>query len=634
MERTEFKQWGGGDVARLLAVLENERRYYQEVLVTLPVAALTVSLENGIVFANPAMHNILKLRLDQLQHKSLTEVLVSPELQRTVESSLKSGTMKSHVQVTIRGQVYCASVSRVRSLEDGTGLEALIVFEEPSAEQRATLNLSLLPALTWSMNPDTRHFDWVEGGAQHFLGYSQEHWLNTPQFWLERAHPDYRGQVAEFYRAAMEQGGDFACEFRAMKADGEIIWLRDSFHIAMDSGGVTRIHGVTLDITGRRNAERDNVIAQRVEALVGLSRLISNDLNNALMIVTGYAEELLTHTAEGDPRRSDVQSILSAAESMANLAGELHGFTRKQAAKPVETEIGGLLTGVATRIREELGAALVVRQRHSNFTVLADAEQLEATLLSIARRLRDKTNPHMILSTGETRFAELAGLDHALKPGRYVEISMRGPYTGQLDSSAFENFLSGRSSHGSDLARGYAIVREWGGSILAGYIGHLSEIRIVLPLFAIQERKDRMAEAEGSAAEGKRALTVLLVEDEKGVRTLIRKILAREGCNVLEASNGEEALEVAHQQRASIDLLLTDVRLPGMNVRQLADTLGRRHPELRFLFMSGYEEGPEMCAVNNITGSAFLPKPFTLATLLSKVREIAENPIRPGSHLQ
>jgi PAS domain S-box-containing protein len=632
MDRIELELWTGREVERLVALLESQSWYYREILASLPVAAMIVSGRGTVVSTNRAFRRLLGVGSEDLRRKSFSQILPSAPLESSVSQTLREGPAHSGIPVEILGRTFHASVVPVRSQHDEVDAEALITFAEVSPTVVATDVPSLpdIPGLVWSLRPDTMQFESVDGANEHLLGYSRQHWLSTPAFWLERVHAEDRTQVNGFYQAALARGGEFACEFRAMTANSKIVWRRDSFRVVLDDEGrVARIRGITVDITSRRQAEVDNLQANRVEALAVLSSRLSHDLNNALMIVAGYGEELLASFPEGDARRADVQAILSAAEKMAGITGELHGFTRKQGSPPAATDVSSLLTEVAARIRHELGATLVLRLPQTQLTAFADATQLEAALVSIARRLRDKADPHMIVAAAEMEIQELSSLTHAMKPGRYIDISVRGPAASEVPPSSFEAFLSGTDSHGADMARTYAIVREWGGTILTGRMEHSSEIRVLLPAAEVWKPVlDRMEEPQPAESTGPRASdlgTVLVVEDEKGIRDLVRRILTREGYKVLEASSAEQALDVARRHAAPIRLLLADMLLPGKSGRELAEELALTQPNLHVLYISGYTNDPAAIDARLVSGSALLQKPFTLAALLKKVHEALES---------
>lgn len=631
MDRADLELWTGREVARLVALLEAERRHYQEVLASLPIAAMVVSGAAGVISANRTVRRLLNLRPEELHSRKIGDVLPSAQIEASVEETLARGATHSGIPVEIAGRTLVASILPVVSWEENSERDAIVVLEEskPAATTRSMGGPSSLPAVLWSLNPSSMQFESVEGADDHLLGYSREHWLSTPEFWIERIHADDRPGVRDLFRSAFSRGGDFSCEYRALAANGRSLWRRDVFRVMLgEASRPARVVGLTIDANPRRQADLENVMANRVDALVGLSRRLSHQLNNSLMVVTGYAEELLTHLGDTDSRRADVRAILSAAEAMAGVTGELHGFTRKQAAPSKLTDISTLLTSVSARIREELGATLVLRLPHDRIAGFADSVQLEAVLMSIARKLRDRLDPHMIVAARETWINESSNLTYALKPGRYAEIALRGPYASEVPLAAFESFLSGKDPHGSDMARAMAIVRDWGGAISSDRGDHYSEVRILLPSSTSSTRPtltkpepppvqpEPVEHVEPSAA------TVLLVEDESGIRALVRKILTREGYVVVDAATAEAAVELVKERRTPIQLLIADVNLPGKNGRELADALLENHPAMRVMYISGFTDDPAALTQRLGTGAALLQKPFTLAALTKKVREV------------
>lgn len=626
MDRAGHDHWRARDVARLLALLENERRYYQEILASIPVGAAVVSRDGRVTTANRAFRRALELRAEDLRRVELRHILPSPELDAAIEGALTAGASHPGVPVHAAGRALRIAVTRLRATSEDGDREALLTLQEagPPFAIAALPNLPDVPALIWKLDPVTLQFQTVEGPGEHLLGYSREHWLSTPDLWINRVHPADRRAVEDFYRAAIVKGGDFGCEFRVVGYNGASEWRRDIFTVVLDeTGHARRICGITIDAGARRQAEMDHAQASRVDAISGLARQLSHELNNSLMIVAGYAEELLAELAEDDRRRADVKAILGAAETMAGLAGELHGFTRAQASPPSRFNIATTLTSVAARIRGELGATLVLRLAGDALFAHADPVQLEAVLLSIARRLRDKIDPHMVLLGAVRSIAELSGLDLAFSPGEYVEIVVRGPFACEVPASAFETFLSGKDPHGSDMARAYAIVREWGGTIFTHRAEHISEVHVLLRA-ATPDAPERPAPPPAEAVTQQSGGAVLVVEDENGIRSLVRKILEREGYTVLESASAEEAIELARRGDAGIRLLIADLKLPGIGGRELADKISGIYPDLRVLYISGYTDDAAGLARDVGAGAGFLQKPFTLASLLKKVRDAFE----------
>ncbi|MBS1875773.1 MAG: PAS domain-containing protein [Acidobacteria bacterium] len=635
MDRVELDQWKGREVARLLALVETERRYYQEIVASFPIGAVIVARSGAVVFANRAFRRLAGVRPGELQSKTLDQVIASPRLGAAVEETLRTSTPHPNIPIELAGYEFQASVIPLHGWEDDPESEALIALEGAGTLSALAppADSSDWPALLWTMHPETQQYLTIDGAREHLLGYSAEHWTSTPDFWREHVHGDDRAAISQFYRTALRQGGEFGCEYRAMTASGKPVWRRDVFRVTLDhEGAPVRVSGVTIDAGARRRAEADNLQFNRFEALTALSRRLSHDFNNSLMVVTGYAEELLAHLPESDARRADVQSIVSAAESMAGVAGELGGFSRRQSSPAVATDLSGVLTAAASRIRSELGATLVLRQPQHRLEAYADPIQLEAMLIAIARSLRDKDDPHMIVAAGEVGVDEQSNLAHALHPGRYVEIALRGPFASEVPRAAFETLISGKDPHSSDITRAYTVAREWGGTMYALRTDHTSEVHLLLPAVVAEPAEPRSPKPAAKVAEPVATaapepvepapVTIMVVEDEKGIRGLIQKILKREGYQVLVASNSDEADEAAAASPHPIRLVIADLNVSGRDGRAIADRLSGRYPDLRVLYISGYADDPE--ATTRAVGSApFLQKPFTLAALVKKVREIA-----------
>jgi CheY-like chemotaxis protein len=585
-------------------------------IASFPIGAVIVSRAGSVVFANRAFHRIAP---------DLIGVFASQRLTAGVEESLRSGNVVSGIPVKLGARAYQASVIPLGSSQDYPETEALVTFEDAGESPDTPAgNLSEWPALLWTVDPATRRFRWVDGGREHLLGYPREHWLNTPDFWRERIHPGDRDPAVRLYELAVSKGGEFASEFRAVTAGRSTVWCRESFLVTLDrSGNAIRIAGLTTNISGHRRAERDSLQANRVDALVGLARWLSHEFNNSLMVVTGHGEELLSRLEETDARRADVKSILAAAETMANHTGELDGFARSQASPAAALDLHPVFTAAAGRIREELGVTLELHLPPEPLAALADVTQLEAMLLSVARRLRNKSDPRMTLEAGKAPVDELSNLPRTLAPGQYVQISLRAPHASAIPASAFESLIAGPDPHGVDLARSYAIVREWGGSISVDHLDRTAEVRIVL---AAAPEQPAASPAKPAAP----AVTVLVIEDTPGIRSLVRKTLEKEGYEVLEAASAEEALEVARRSPSRIRLLIADLKLDGKTGRDVADALIRRNPELGVLYITAC--AAELDALARPTGpdAGFLQKPFTLAALRKKVREMSAAGRRPA----
>ena len=386
-------------------------------------------------------------------------------------------------------------------------------------------------------------------------------------------------------------------------------------------------------VTPRKQLERQLLAAGRFEALYAFAGRLAHDLNNPLMVVTGYAEELMQALKPSDPLRQEASEILAAARRIGGIAGQLTDFARPQGKPASRVNVGETILSLRPKLTAAAGAsgertAVELAENRTPIFAMADPGQLgEVVAALIARPAKGipRERTRIAISWDVETVAERLS-PTPLAPGKYARITVHddGPEMDAAQAAGvFEPVLSKpgdsapAAASGLALARAYSIVHQWGGDIaFSSEPGQGSTFAIYLPY----------VEAEG-AAEAARVVrparvervpaTILVVEDETGIRELIRKILQRERYRILEAGNAEEAVTVAQGQ--SIDLLITDVMLPGIRGPELVRRMQQTMPRLKTLFISGFT-GEE----NVPAGALFLAKPFTLAALLEKVRAALE----------
>ena len=388
-------------------------------------------------------------------------------------------------------------------------------------------------------------------------------------------------------------------------------------------------------ITARKQLERQLLAAGRFEALYGFAGRLAHDLNNPLMIVTGYAEELMQALKPSDPLRQEASEILSAARRVGGIAAQLTDFARPQGKPASRVNIGETILSLRPKLTAAAGAtgeriAVELSENRTPILAMADPGQLGEVLAAIIAR------PPKGIPRERTRIAIAWDVETVaerlsptpLTPGKYAHITVHddGPEMDAAQAAGvFEPVLSktgdsvpAAATSGLALARAYSIVHQWGGDIaFSSEPGQGSTFAIYLPYIEPEgEPEAAPAKQTKGQPEGKSA-TILVVDDETGIRELIRKILLRERYHVLEAGSAEEALNLGQGQ--SIDLLITDVMLPGIHGPELARRMQQTVPRLKTLFISGYTGEEKVPA-----GARLLAKPFTLGALLEKVRAALE----------
>jgi len=368
---------------------------------------------------------------------------------------------------------------------------------------------------------------------------------------------------------------------------------------------------------------------QKMEMLGQLAGGIAHDFNNLLTAILGHVELLADDLAAGDPRGTQVDGIRQAAETASALTQQLLAFSRKQMLQPCVLDVNAVVDRTRRVLARIIGEQieLVTCMPRDLWRVNADSSQLEQILLNLAVNARDAM-PDGGRLTVETRNVALEGdaaRMRAVEPGRYVELSVADTGVGmddEVQQHLFEPFFTtkarGRGT-GLGLATVYGIVKQSGGHIFVDSDTRGSRFTIYLPATS-ESADDRNEHASQPRGDGG-SETVLVVEDDSAVRSLMATVLRRRGYRVLVAHDGAHALRICDEYLAPIQLLITDVVMPRMNGVAVADAVRERRPETRVLFVSGYTAGAPI-DLSGRGAEGFLPKPFTPAALARKVRTV------------
>jgi PAS domain S-box-containing protein len=421
------------------------------------------------------------------------------------------------------------------------------------------------------------------------------------------------------------------------RKDGASITVRLSGRTVLD--GQETLQGFEIiaeDVTARSRLEDQLRQAQKMEAVGQLAGGIAHDFNNLLTIINGYSQLLLDRMDSADTCRGFADEVKRAGERAAALTRQLLAFSRRQVLAPQILDLNTVVTGVEKMLKRLIGediqllTALDVRLG----PVRADPGQIEQVILNLAVNARDAMpkGGKLTLETANVELDSEYVETHPLATsGPHVMLAVSDNGCG-MDrhtlSHIFEPFFTTKEpgkGTGLGLATVYGIVKQSGGNIWAySEPGKGTTFKIYLP--RVQEAVTAAAPAEGRTASPRGSETILVVEDDPAVRPLVRGVLLSRGYSVLEASRGDEALSVSESHRGPIKLLVTDIVMPGMNGRDLAEQLLLRHPETRVLYMSGYTNDAIVHHGVLAEGAAFLQKPFTPDALARKVREVLDAP--------
>jgi two-component system cell cycle sensor histidine kinase/response regulator CckA len=485
------------------------------------------------------------------------------------------------------------------------------------------------PLAIHALAPDGTVTLWTPA-AERIFGWSPAEAVGRPNPII----PPDRLPEHEALRARLLAGEGFTeVELKRQRKDGTSIDISLSTAPLRDAtGAVTGIMGIAADITQRKQLEAQLRQAQKLEAIGRLAGGVAHDFNNLLTAILGYTELLLLRLDPQDPLRLDVAEIKAAADRAAALTRQLLAFSRKQVLQPKILDLNGVVRGVEKILRRLLGedVSVVTTLAEPLPPLQADPGQLEQILLNLAVNARDAM-PHggtLTLRTAAiTRVG--AGGTPPVPPGSYVRLQVADTGVG-MDSATlahlFEPFFTTKASGqgtGLGLATVYGIVQQSGGTIsVASTPGAGTTLSVDFPAVAAL-----LAPAPAGAIAPDLPLgveTLLLAEDDAGVRGVVTEILRGLGYTVLVAATGSFALATGRAHAGPLHLLLTDVVMPELSGPELAVTLTAERPDLRVLYMSGYTE--EAVIHHGAAGKqpAFLRKPFTPAALARTVRTILD----------
>jgi PAS domain S-box-containing protein len=465
------------------------------------------------------------------------------------------------------------------------------------------------------------------------LGYGVDEW-QKPDFWKEVIHPGDRERVLEAVDTAHRTDGDFSDEFRFCAADGRVVWVTDeTVPVRDDSGRIAYLQGFLRNVTEQKALEEQLRQSQKMETVGRLAGGMAHDFNNLLTAIAGYAELAASRLSADDGARRDIDEVTRAAERAAELIRQLLAFSRRQVLEPKVLNVNDAVRDLERMLRGTIGERieLVTALDTDLRPVKADPGQLQQVILNLAVNARDAMTAggKLTIATRNVR-VDRRHVQHfpVPSPGWYVELVVADSGDG-MDARTleqiFEPFFTTKppgEGTGLGLATVHGIVNQSGGEIsVESEPGAGTTFRIFLPATSERARADRV-ERSPRPAPAQAAGTILLLEDEKVVRDLVRAILERDGFRVIEAAAPEEALAASLRDREGIDLLLTDVVMPGMSGPEVAKAIGSAERPLKVLYMSGYSDEAVIQPGLLEPGSAFLQKPFTANELTDKIRSM------------
>ncbi|AMV27255.1 Blue-light-activated protein [Gemmata sp. SH-PL17] len=476
-------------------------------------------------------------------------------------------------------------------------------------------------------------------GLERITGYATGEFLGRNCRFLQGAGT--APEPVARLRAAVRAGEPCTVELLNYKKDGTPFWNELSISPVRDeTGRLTHFVGVQADVTARRSLEEQLRQSQKMEAIGRLAGGVAHDFNNLLTVINGCSEMALGDLPSGGSARAFIHEIMAAGERASGLTRQLLAFSRKAIVSPRLLDLRVVVADLERMLRRLVGedVALSVRAGPGAGTVRADPGQVEQVLMNLVVNARDAMPRGGCLRI-EIESADVSADEARTRPGAHPgpHVALNVTDTGcgmepAVLARIFEPFFSTKGEHGTGLglATVHGIVQQSGGHInVSSEVGRGTTFRIYWPRCAPEPPRSGIRPAPVALATGTE--TVLLIEDEDGVRALARNMLRKCGYTVLEARDGDDAVRLAAQYPGRIGLVLTDVIMPRQNGRDVAARVAQIHPEARVLFMSGYTD--DVIIRHGVTRAevSFLQKPFSLTALATQVREILDQEPVPHS---
>lgn len=477
---------------------------------------------------------------------------------------------------------------------------------------------------------------YISTNVKNLTGYPLEKFIEDWGFWSAQViHPADR-DVAAAQARRLAQGRDSEVEYRLVRADGETIWVRDSARIEKQGDSLIT-YGVVGDITERKQLEEQLQQSQKLEALGRLAGGIAHDFNNILTIVLGNCDLALDQISPDVPTYYELEGIKMAGNKATTLTRQLLAFSRQQILQPKVLDLNDVVMSMHQMLQRLIGSDihLITKLFPETAPIKADRGQIEQVIMNLAINSRDampkggtlKIKTESVTLGKESTF-ELMGLE----PGPHIVLSIQDDGTGmdkETMKHIFDPFFTTKEAGkgtGLGLATVHGIVKQSNGHIrVDSQPNEGTTFKIYLPTAEADKAERQKTPVIRPADQGTE--TILLVEDETMIRDLARRALTKNGYNVLEANSGHEALEVSKQHIGSIDLLLTDIIMPGqIHGDQLAKAITILRPDLKILFISGHTKDVKSTQEIINQRSNFLQKPFTPSSLVNKVREVLAEP--------
>ncbi len=644
------------------AALRGSEQRFRSIFEQAGAGMITHKADGTFLRVSSTFCTMLGYTESELLRKKVTDLIATQDLPG-VESGLNEARagLRSVIELEYRyirrdgTAVWCQVTAVWQFDEQQKPTYSVALVQDISERKRAEQDLAQsqkryqalvhsIDGIVWEADPRAFRFLFVSRQAERILGFPVERWLTQPRFWRNQIHPEDLARVRGALSNAVKQKRGHEVEYRMIASDGHTVWIRDTVSLIVENRKVAKLRGLMVDITDKkaseealRRSEEQLRQSQKMEAIGRLAGGIAHDFNNLLTAITGYGDLLLRGLGKKNRLRRAAMEISKAAQRAADLTGQLLAFSRQQVLQPQIIDLNAVVTDMEMMIQRVIGEhiKLVTRLEPNLGAVKADPGQMHQVLLNLMVNARDAMpkGGEAVIETGVLKLDKNYADGHrGVEPGSYIKLSVTDTGTGideETKRRLFEPFFTTKEQGkgtGLGLSTVYGIVKQSGGHITVdSEVGKGSTFSIFLP-WAEKEVAEPLNKKSDEIPESSPGTErILLVEDDESVRELASEILQMNGYEVIEASNGVEALAIFDAQETPVDLIVTDLIMPQMGGRDLAKEIAPKSPDLKVLFLSGYTDSTALQQGMLEPGSFFLPKPFTPAQLAHKVRQALDS---------
>jgi two-component system cell cycle sensor histidine kinase/response regulator CckA len=626
------------------ALRESEKRF-RDITAYAAEWVWEVDAQGKYIYSSPVVEQLLGYQPEEVLDKHFYDFFIPEEREELKQAALALFAAKQPLRnflnpsVHKNGQIVWLSTSGIPILDEQGNLRGyrgadIDISKRREAEELSRNLIAKSPVGIYLIQ--NGKFKRVNQWFFTTTGYSEDEFLHLEP--LDLVHPEDREATRENAVKMLKGLSSVPYEYRTITKGGETKWIMETLS-SIQYHGERATLGYFMDITERKALEQQLILAQKMEAVGRLAGGVAHDFNNLLMTITGYGELMRAKVLKGDPLHEHLENMLKASDRAAALTQQLLTFSRRQIVEPQVVDLNRVVLDLEPMLRRLIGEdlELEITTDPGPVAVKADPGQLGQIIMNLVVNARDamprggglslKTAPVEVKGSRPTRFGPVP-------PGAYVMLMVRDTGVGMdeaIQAQIFEPFFTTKEpgkGTGLGLSTVYGIVRHSEGYIdLTSKPGAGSTFTIYLPRLAAITAPPKKKIPLTASFRGEE--TILVVEDEDILRTLLAKFLRLYGYMVLEARHGGEALLLCERRPGPIHLMVTDVVMPQMSGRELADRLAPLRPAMKVVYMSGYTDDSMVHYDVGDLSVPFLQKPFKPIELVRQVHAILHPPGQP-----